>query len=152
MTKRVLWQKSSVNSCLIELQLFQLTHSCAHSQTGSLIPERVLIEMCFGLFPLLVPEAGRFFRPGGRTTVQLMSWIFCRNCSISNMLVRTLRIIGSSRKRMRYGDSVPELADRETEEHHEIKLLYNRNQLELIRGQGDGCGFWVILILLTCIT
>lgn len=52
--------------------------------------------------------AGRFLRPGGRTTVQLMSSVFCRNCSISYMLLRTLRINGSRRNLIRYDDWVPE--------------------------------------------
>lgn len=59
----------------------------------------------------VLPEAGWFFRPGGRTTVQLMSSVFCSSFSISYMLVSMLRIIGSSMKRMRKGDCLPESAD-----------------------------------------
>lgn len=66
-----------------------------------------------------VPEAGRFLSPGGRTTVQLMSSVFCRNCSIWNMSVRTLRIRGSSRNRIRYDDWAPELAKK-----HQIVFSY----------------------------
>lgn len=47
------------------------------------------------------PVVGIFLRPGGLTTVQLMSSVCFRKLSISYMLLRTLLIMGSSMKRMR---------------------------------------------------
>jgi len=52
---------------------------------------------------LFVPVAGRFWRPGGRTTVQSMSSLVRSAASIWYMLLRRLRIIGRRRFRIRKG-------------------------------------------------
>lgn len=69
-----------------------------------------------------LPEKDRFLRPGGRTTVQFMSSVFSNICSISCMLLRTLRISGSRRNRISKGDCAPEFAN---SKYQKSTLLWN---------------------------
>lgn len=75
-----------------------------------------------------LPEEGRFLRPGGRTTVQFMSSVFSNICSISCMLLRTLRISGSRRNRISRDDCAPEFAESKSEKHRNLSVSLKTNR------------------------
>lgn len=82
-----------------------------------------------------------------------MSSVFRRSCSISCMFMRTLRIIGSRRNRMRKDDCAPELANNRREKHSEThrffllnisnltKRIQKNYKTHLIHLKGSDCSF-----------